>query len=116
MRCLYKLLSRAQWEEFRKLGTFCGADIDLKDGFIHFSYADQVKETAERHFSGMDDLVLIAVDAARVAPALRDEVSRHGMLFPHLYGPLSIADVVWDSVLERRADGSLVFPPLDQRF
>jgi uncharacterized protein (DUF952 family) len=33
------------------------------DGFIHFSTADQVAETAARHFAGEDGLILAAFEA-----------------------------------------------------
>ena len=66
-------------------GRFDGAPIDIEDGYIHFSTATQVEETAAKHFSGRDDLVLIAVDAKRLGDGLRFEPSRGGALFPHLY-------------------------------
>ena len=45
-----------------------------------------VAETARRHFDGLKDLVLVAVDAERLD--VRWEPSRGGALFPHLYGVL----------------------------
>ncbi len=72
-----------------------GAPIDVADGYVHFSTADQVAETATRHFKGERDLVILALDADALAPALRWEPSRGGALFPHLYAPLRLADVLW---------------------
>ena len=63
-----------------------GAPIDLADGFIHFSTAEQVRETAAKHFAGQTDLLLVAIDGGRLGDALKYEVSRGGALFPHLYG------------------------------
>ena len=68
---------------------FDGAPIDLADGFIHFSTAGQVDETAARHFAGQAGLLLVAVDAAALGAALKYEPSRGGALFPHLYAPLA---------------------------
>ena len=109
---IYKIASQAQWREAEAAGQFRGAPIDLADGFIHFSTAEQVRETAARHFSGRDDLVLAAVDAGRLGDALRYEVSRGGALFPHLYAPLDFSTVLWVKPLPLGADGVHRFPDL----
>ncbi len=111
MRTLYKLLTRNEWNAFLQSGEFTGSEVDRRDGFIHLSYADQLAGTARRHFTGVKDLILLAVSPARFGPALRDEVSRGGALFPHLYGALSIADVVWDRPIGLDAGGIPTIPP-----
>lgn len=113
MRILFKLVTAQEWREFRKLGRFSGSAVDKQDGFIHLSYADQVRETATRHFSGIKDLVLLAIDPARCGAALRDEVSRGGALFPHLYAELSMADVLWNRPVGLDAAGVPVLPALE---
>ena len=92
---IYKISPAALWREAERAGTFTGAPVDLADGFIHFSTAAQVAETAARHFAGVSDLVLVAVDAAALGGALRYEPSRGGALFPHLYGALPMTTVRW---------------------
>jgi len=109
---IYKICPEALWREAEKTGVFSGAPIDLADGFIHFSTADQVKETAAKHFAGQDDLLLIAIDAAKLGPELKYEVSRGGALFPHLYAPLDLANVLWVGPLPLGADGVHQFPAL----
>ncbi len=88
MSLIYKILPRAEWEAACAKGLFEGSAIDLKDGFIHFSAADQWAETLARHFAGQPDLLLVAVDADALGPELKWEVSRGGALFPHLYGAM----------------------------
>ena len=88
---VYKILSQDAWARARAEGVFLGAPVDRADGYIHFSTAAQVRETAAKHFAGLGDLVLVAVDADRLGAALKWEVSRGGALFPHLYGPLDPA-------------------------
>jgi len=109
----YKILSAGEWQHFRREGVFAGSPVDLQDGFIHFSYADQLAETARRHFAGRTGLVLLAIRPDRLGPALRDEVSRGGALFPHLYATLSIDDVVWDRPIATDENGLPVLPLLD---
>jgi uncharacterized protein (DUF952 family) len=109
---VYKICERALWREAERDGVFRGASIDLRDGFIHFSTAAQVGETAARHFAGAADLVLVAVDAAALGDALTWEVSRGGDLFPHLYAALPLAAVRWAKPLPLGADGRHAFPEL----
>ncbi len=112
-RTIYKIAPRSLWLEAERQGRFTGAPVDLADGFVHFSTADQVRETAARHFAGQDDLLLIAVDEAKLGPALKYEPSRGGALFPHLYGPLLLDAVNWVRPLPLGGDGTHVFPPLE---
>jgi uncharacterized protein (DUF952 family) len=107
---IYKILSRALWDETRKKTHFEGAEIDLTDGYIHFSTAEQAPETAAKHFAGQDDLVIFAVDTNSLRDdAFKWEPSRGGALFPHLYRPLPARDIVWCKPLSLGPDGH-VFP------
>ena len=106
---IYKILRRPEWDAFRAAGETLGAPIDLTDGYIHFSTSVQVAETAAKHFTHESDLVLLALDADALGDALKWEPSRGGALFPHLYRPLKLADVVWDKSLPLGASGH-IFP------
>ncbi|MBS7538517.1 DUF952 domain-containing protein [Ancylobacter lacus] len=111
---LFKICPRALWQAAERLGRFEGAPVDIADGFIHFSTARQVEETAARHFRGQDDLLLVAIATAALDPAaLRWELSRGGDLFPHLYAELPLAAVRWVRPLPLGADGRHVFPELN---
>ncbi|MEM1065125.1 MAG: DUF952 domain-containing protein [Pseudomonadota bacterium] len=92
---IYKILRPEEWRVLMEAGETQGAPIDLTDGFIHFSTAEQVAETATRHFAGLADLYLAAAAAEPLGDALRWEPSRGGALFPHLYRPLRLADLIW---------------------
>jgi uncharacterized protein (DUF952 family) len=111
-RIIYKIAPRAQWADAEAAGVFEGAPIDLADGFIHFSTAAQAKETAAKHFAGQSDLLLIAVDTAKLGTAVKYEVSRGGDLFPHLYAPLELSAVVWVKDLPLGPDGAHEFPEI----
>jgi uncharacterized protein (DUF952 family) len=108
---IYKICSAGEWAEAERRGAFTGSAIDLSDGFIHFSTAGQVIETARRHFAGQDGLVLVTVDTTRLERAIRWEPSRGGDLFPHLYGPLPVEATVEVQPLPMRPDGTHSFPP-----
>jgi len=89
-----------------------GAPVDIADGFIHFSTATQVGETAAKHFAGERDLLLITIDAESLGDRLKWEPSRGGALFPHLYGPLDLSTVAKVESLSLGPDGKHIFPPL----
>lgn len=106
---ILKILHRTEWNAFRAAGATLGAPIDLADGYVHFSTAAQVAETAAKYFATASDLVLVACDATKLGPDLKWEASRGGALFPHLYRALTLADVVWDKSLPLGATGH-IFP------
>ena len=99
---IYKILTRNEWTAARDSGEFTGSDVDRCDGYIHFSSAAQLRETARLHFSGAHDLVVLEVRDEDLGPSLRWEKSRGNMLFPHLYGPLPAEQVaaVYDAPLD----------------
>ena len=110
---VYKILRAAEWAALQSAGETHGAPIDVQDGFVHLSTAEQVAETAARHFAAEGDLVLLAFDADDLGAALRFEPSRGGALFPHLYAPLRNDRVRWARPLPL-VDGRHRFPPLDE--
>lgn len=109
-RMIYKICPKEAWDTARETGSFTGMPVDLEDGYIHFSSADQVAETAAKHFGGQDGLVLVAVDEERLGDALKWEPSRGGDLFPHLYGDFPVSLAAWIEPLPRGADGVHIFP------
>jgi uncharacterized protein (DUF952 family) len=95
MTVIYKICSASEWEETVRTGAFRGSAVDVRDGYIHFSTAEQVAETAAKHFAGQADLVLVAVDADKLGSELTWEPSRGGALFPHLYAELPVQAALW---------------------
>jgi uncharacterized protein (DUF952 family) len=109
---IYKILPKQLWLDATKTGSFIGSPLDIADGFIHFSTAAQLHETAKKHFAGVPDLLLVAVPAETLGTAIKWEPSRGGDLFPHLYGPLPVTVAAWVKPMPIDADGNPVVPPL----
>jgi len=105
MSRLYKIVDASAWDAATRTGAFVGAEIDLKDGYIHLSTAAQAAETARRHFAGREGLVLVAVEAHALGEALKWEPSRGGDLFPHLYSALNPELAVEARPLALNAEG-----------
>jgi uncharacterized protein (DUF952 family) len=106
----YKILTADQMDTLEHARVFLGAPIDLQDGYIHLSTAEQVVETLEKHFAGQTGLWLAAVDLAALGETVRWEPSRGGQLFPHIYGPLPLDAVTAYSEVHYEQDGSLRLP------
>jgi uncharacterized protein (DUF952 family) len=104
----YKVLTTAQFTALQ-CGPFEGAPVDIEDGYIHLSSATQLTGTVRKHFEGQEGLIVVAIDLSAVSAPVRWEVSRGGQVFPHLYGHLSMADVLAHAPLRWR-DGEVVLP------
>lgn len=113
MPVMYKILPRTEWDAFTASGIFDGSAIDRADGYIHFSYVHQVGETAQKYFSHQPNLIIFAVEASHLGDALKNEVSRRGDLFPHLFASLELSQVLWSKPLPLALDGRPILPVLD---
>ncbi|MDG2286474.1 MAG: DUF952 domain-containing protein [Alphaproteobacteria bacterium] len=111
-RWIYHLSRRSDWRIAKELGSYAGSAEDTSDGFLHFSTASQVVESARKHRAGEHNLVLLEVDAQALGALLKWEPSRGGDLFPHLYGSLPTSAVTAEVNLPLGADGLHVFPEL----
>ncbi|MEQ1730781.1 MAG: DUF952 domain-containing protein [Vicinamibacterales bacterium] len=88
---IFKIVTATLWRHAEQHGSFVGSAVDARDGFIHFSTAEQLAATAQKHFAGQQDLLLLTIDADQLE--LRWEPARGGQLFPHLYGELPLTAV-----------------------
>lgn len=90
----YKILTADQWTDFQRDGVFTGAPVDLADGYIHMSTAEQLQETLDKHFAGHSGLVIAKVALSSLGDAVKWEISRGGALFPHIYADLPLSAVI----------------------
>ena len=109
-RIVYKIMSAAELKQMRTDGVFRGSPADIADGFIHLSCGSQLAATLDKHFSGVDGLMLAAVDLAQLGDTVRWEPARGGQLFPHIHGHLPVGAVVSVATLERAPDGTVRLP------
>jgi uncharacterized protein (DUF952 family) len=112
VRTIYKICKASQWREAERQGSYRGSADDARDGFIHFSTAEQLAGTLQKHYFRQSGLFLIAVDGELLGDALRWEPSRDGALFPHLYGELDMGAVTAVMELHLRSDGGHDLPEL----
>lgn len=102
----------AEWRDAEARGRYPGSAEDKVDGFIHFSTAEQVRESAAKHRTGEAGLILVACDPELLGEPLKWEEARGGQSFPHLYGDIPMTAVLWTAPLPLDADGVHIFPEL----
>ena len=113
MTLIYHLADKDCWIAQAENGAYQGRAEDLGDGFLHFSNAQQIVESAAKHKAGQPNLVLLAVDDSMLGDELKWEESRGGALFPHIYGEVSLDAVVKATPLELDDAGLHIFPAFD---
>jgi uncharacterized protein (DUF952 family) len=105
----YKILTAEQADALNE-DRFEGAPVDVADGYIHLSAAEQVADTLDLHFAGRSGLFIAAVDLDRAGDLVRWEPSRGGALFPHLHGRLARELILGLAPVRRAADGTVILP------
>lgn len=107
---IFKVMPALEWQEACATGTYRGSADDLRDGFIHFSAAHQLRGTLEKYYTGQNNLVVIAVSEDDLGSALQWEPSRGGDLFPHLYASLETQTAQWFEPLDLGPDDVPAIP------
>lgn len=110
MTLIFKTCANDEWAAAEAAGVYHGSEHDKRDGFIHFSTRPQLPATLTKHYSGRDNLLLIAFDAGMLGDALKWEPARDGDLFPHLYASLPVSTALWAKPLKLREDGTHILP------
>ena len=106
---VYKICTKSEWQEIKNIGKLTGTKKDLEDGYIHFSGEDQVKGTLKKFYSNQKDLMLLKIDTLKLDHLIWEQTS-DGNMFPHLYSSLDISNIVDESEIILRNDGSHIFP------
>lgn len=104
MAKIYHIASRGAWEEARSQGSYQG-DTLRTEGFIHCSKWEQVLRVGNNFYLGRQDLILLEIEEARVAPEIRYEAAPAGEIFPHIYGALNLDAVSGVLPFDPGADG-----------
>ncbi len=106
---IYHVTRAEAWERAKSEGKYCSDTLD-SEGFTHCSTRDQVVNSANNHFRARHGLVLLKINAARVASEIRYEAASTGRLYPHIYGPLNVDAVEQEIPFEPGGDGRFTLP------
>lgn len=106
---LFHLTTPAAWAAAQADGEVAPPSLEA-EGFVHCSTRAQLVGTIERHFAGVDELVLLRLDADALAGALRWDEIRPGETYPHVSRALRLTDVVDATAWHRAPDGAVALP------
>ena len=109
---LYHIARSEDWQKAKKAGVYrvstLGKTLD-EVGYIHMSFAPQVKMVADFIYKSTPNLVLLKIDPNMLTSEVRVEAAPDTEeKFPHLYGPLEVAAVV--DVSDYRLEQNGEFP------
>ncbi len=107
---IFHITPRACWLQQQAGPHYRAASLST-EGFIHCSTREQLVESADLHFCGQSDLVVLCIAAQRVSAAIRyEDLSGRGVPFPHIYGSLNVEAVVDVLPLPPAPDGTFRLP------
>ena len=106
---VYKICTKSEWSEAKQKNIFKGTALDLKDGYIHFSDKDQVKQTLNKFYVNQTNLIILKVDAQKLE-SLTWEQSTDGNMFPHLYSDLNLDFVIKEYDVNLKDNGKHDLP------
>ena len=112
---IFKIIEKEEWQKAKQCGSYGGSNKDIKDGYIHFSEEDQVPETLKKHYQNQENLVLLKVNAFKLENLLWEQTS-NGDMYPHLYSPLDINNVVGEFELSLNEDGIHELPEILKKY
>ncbi|GAB4307475.1 MAG: hypothetical protein Kow00117_00640 [Phototrophicales bacterium] len=114
-RMIYHITTKQAWQHAQQQGSYTTASLTTQ-GFIHFSYLNQIVRVANAIYTGQDDLIILCVEPSQLdirkepadptIPADHDD----GELFPHLYSALPVESVMAVVALHPQADGTFTLP------
>ena len=109
LKHVYKIIDNDELKKAKLSGKYTGSAKDIQDGYIHFSGQDQVASTLKKYYSGIENLILLKVETLKLDHLVWEQAS-DGTMFPHLYSPLDLSNVVEEFEISLKDDGSHVLP------
>ena len=88
---IYKILTKNEYEVFKKTDYYPGTEKDISDGFIHFSTKDQLIGTLEKYYKSEKNLILLKFPSNNLKNLKWEKFGE--LFFPHLYSKLNTKDL-----------------------
>ena len=104
LKYIYKIIDNEELKKAKSTGSYSGSSKDLKDGFIHFSGEEQVKDTLKKYYSNENNLKLLKVETLKLDHLVWEQAS-DGNFFPHLYSSLDLDNIVDEYEINLNGDG-----------
>ncbi|GGE85420.1 DUF952 domain-containing protein [Priestia taiwanensis] len=109
MQKIIKIIRPIDWEKAQNIGEIIESSLTT-EGFIHCSYEYQVPNTAAKHFSEEERILLLVVNEQKVSETLKVELAKNGEYYPHIFAPISIHAIENVFTVLKQKDGTFPFP------
>jgi uncharacterized protein (DUF952 family) len=111
MASIFHIVAEADWRAACTQGSYRPPSLE-QEGFVHFSYRDQVARTANARFAGRTDLLVVELESERLAdPVVDEDLYGSDEEFPHVYGAIPTSAAVAEHRLARGPGGEFRFAP-----
>lgn len=108
-RYIYHITFPQAYKDALQAGQYIHESLKT-EGFIHCSSIGQVAATANRHFKGQAELVVLEIDMSLVnAEIILESDNERNEYYPHIYGPLNTSAIRQVFKLEADAAGKFAF-------
>ena len=105
MALIYHLTYKRSWEAAKPTGEYAAPSL-AEEGFIHCSKdITQLLKVSARLYPGDENLLVLDVDLDKLASPIKEEPSRSGEIYPHIYGMLNANAVVRERALMVNTEG-----------
>ena len=105
MALIYHLTYKRSWEAAKPTGEYAAPSL-AEEGFIHCSKdITQLLKVSARLYPGDENLLVLDVDLDKLASPIKEEPSRSGEIYPHIYGMLNADAVVRERALMVNTEG-----------
>ena len=97
---IYHVISQIDWQEVSE-SEFYAPESLIHEGFIHFSFEEQIPGVIERYYKDQTGMLVMKVEINKLKSKLELEKVPDTGLYPHLYGKLNLDAVIGTySILE----------------
>ena len=109
LKHIYKIIENDELKKAKLSGEYLGSSKDIQDGYIHFSEEFQITGTLEKFFKGQENLLLLKVNTDKLEHLLWEQAS-DGNMFPHLYSPLEINNMIEEFEIKKDDQENFILP------
>ena len=109
LKFIYKIINIDELKKAKSSRTYSGSSKDIQDGYIHFSSDEQIEGTLKKYYANQKNLVLLKVETLKLDHLIWEQAS-DGNMFPHLYSPLDLSNVVEEYEISLQDDGNHKLP------
>ena len=90
---IYHVISQEDWNQVVNSKNYAPPSLN-HEGFIHFSFADQIPGVIDRYYRDQKNLLVLKINKQKLLSRLVVEDLAGTGSYPHLYGELNLDAVV----------------------